>query len=117
MTAAPPSRRPRRLRLRRFQLPAMLLVLGPGLVSGFADNDAAGITTYSLAGAQYGYGFMWVLLVTMIALGFTQEVGARLGLATGEGLSGVIRERFGVRWTGFAVLVVLVANLGTTIAE
>jgi Mn2+/Fe2+ NRAMP family transporter len=117
MTAAPPSRRPRRIRLRRFQLPAMLLVLGPGLVSGFADNDAAGITTYSLAGAQFGYGFMWALLLTMIALLFTQEVGARLGLATGEGLSGVIRERFGVRWTALAVLVTLVANLGTTIAE
>ena len=117
MTAAPPSRRPRRVRLRRFRLPAILLVLGPGLVSGFADNDAAGITTYSLAGAQFGYGFMWALLVTMIALLFTQEVGARLGLATGEGLSGVIRERFGVRWTALAVFVTLVANLGTTIAE
>jgi Mn2+/Fe2+ NRAMP family transporter len=86
-------------------------------VSGFADNDAAGITTYSLAGAQFGYGLMWALLVTMIALGFTQEVGARLGLATGQGLAGLIRERFGVRWTAFAVLVTLAANLGTTIAE
>lgn len=93
------------------------MVLGPGLVSGFADNDAAGITTYSLAGAQYGYGLMWALLVTMIALGFTQEVGARLGIATGQGLSGVIRERFGVRWTALAVAVVLIANLGTTVAE
>jgi NRAMP (natural resistance-associated macrophage protein)-like metal ion transporter len=86
-------------------------------VSGFADNDAAGITTYSLAGARFGYGLMWALLVTMIALGFTQEVGARLGLATGQGLAGLIRERFGVRWTAFAVLVTLAANLGTTIAE
>lgn len=86
-------------------------------MSGFADNDAAGITTYSLAGAQYGYGLMWALLVTMIALGFTQEVGARLGIATGQGLSGVIRERFGVRWTALAVAVVLIANLGTTVAE
>lgn len=86
-------------------------------MSGFADNDAAGITTYSLAGAQYGYGLMWALLVTMIALGFTQEVGARLGIATGQGLAGVIRERFGVRWTALAVTVVLVANLGTTVAE
>jgi len=117
MTAAPPARAPRRPRLRRAHLGALLLVMGPGLVSGFADNDAAGITTYSLAGAQFGYGFMWVLLVTMIALGFTQEVGARLGLATGQGLAGLIRERFGVRWTALAVLVTLAANLGTTIAE
>ena len=112
--AAKPSGRPR---LRRPRLRGLLLVLGPGLVSGFADNDAAGITTYSLAGAQYGYGLMWALLVTMIALGFTQEVGARLGIATGQGLSGVIRERFGVRWTALAVAVVLIANLGTTVAE
>ncbi len=94
-----------------------LLVIGPGLVTGFADNDAGGITTYSLAGAQYGYGLMWVLVVTAIALTITQEVGARLGLATGQGLGGVLRERFGVRWTAFAVLTMLIANLGTTVAE
>lgn len=99
------------------RLRAYLLVLGPGLVTAFADNDAGGITTYSLAGAQYGFGLMWVLLVTAVALTVTQEAGARLGLATGQGLAGLIRERFGVRWTGFAVLTMLVANLGTTIAE
>ncbi len=101
--------------LRRFR--PFLLVLGPGLVTAFADNDAGGITTYSIAGAQFGYGLMWVLLVTAVALVITQEVGARLGLATGQGLSGLIRERFGVRWTSFAVLTMLVANLGTTMAE
>src|SRR5512138_695184 len=94
-----------------------LLALGPGLVTAFADNDAGGITTYSLAGAQFGFGLMWVLLVTAVALTLTQEVGARLALATGQGLAGLIRERFGVRWTAFAVLTMLVANLGTTIAE
>ncbi len=94
-----------------------LVVLGPGLVTAFADNDAGGITTYSLAGAQFGYGLMWVLLVTAVALVVTQEAGARLGLATRQGLSGLIRERFGVRWTAFAVLTMLVANLGTTMAE
>ncbi len=107
---------PARLRLRG-QLRTFLLVLGPGLVTAFADNDAGGITTYSLAGAQFGFGLMWVLLVTAVALTVTQEAGARLGLATGQGLAGLIRERFGVRWTAFAVLTMLVANLGTTIAE
>jgi Mn2+/Fe2+ NRAMP family transporter len=62
------------------QLRALLLVLGPGLISGFADNDAGGITTYSLIGARYGYGLMWVLLASMLALAITQEAGARLGL-------------------------------------
>ena len=104
------------MRLVRRAVP-FLLVLGPGLVTAFADNDAGGITTYSLAGAQYGYGLLWVLLVTAIALVITQEAGARLGLATGQGLSGLIRERFGVRWTAFAVLTMLIANLGTTISE
>jgi len=104
------------LRLRR-QLRTFLLVLGPGLVTAFADNDAGGITTYSLAGAQFGFGLMWVLLVTAIALVVTQELGARLALATGQGLAGLIRERFGVRWTAFAVFTMLVANLGTTVAE
>jgi len=94
-----------------------LLALGPGLVTAFADNDAGGITTYSQAGAQFGFGLMWVLLVTAIALTVTQETGARLALATGQGLAGLIRERFGVRWTAFAVLTMLVANLGTTVAE
>src|SRR5713226_5754755 len=90
---------------------AILLVLGPGLISGFADNDAGGITTYSLVGAQYGYGLLWVLLASMLALGITQEPGIRLGLATGQGLGGLIRERFGVRWTMSAILTMLAANL------
>ena len=94
-----------------------LLALGPGLVTAFADNDAGGIATYSIAGAQFGFGLMWVLLVTAVALTLTQEVGARLALATGQGLAGLIRERFRVRWTAFAVVTMLVANLGTTIAE
>jgi len=96
---------------------AILLVLGPGLISGFADNDAGGITTYSIAGARYGYGLMWVLLASMLALGVTQEAGARLGLATGQGLASLIRERFGVRWTLFAIFTMLAANLGDTVAE
>src|SRR5437762_2122537 len=104
---------PRPLRRVRFYL----LALGPGLVTAFADNDAGGITTYSIAGAQFGFSLMWVLVVTAVALTVTQEAGARLGLATGQGLAGLIREKFGVRWTAFAVLTMLVANLGTTIAE
>ena len=101
----------------RIRLAAVLGVLGPGLVSGFADNDAGGITTYSLAGAQFGYDLLWVLLASQIVLFFTQEVGARLGLATGQGLTGLARERFGVRWAAFLTITMLVANLGSTVAE
>ncbi len=101
----------------RVRLLAVLAVLGPGLVSGFADNDAGGITTYSLAGANFGYALLWVILASQVVLFFTQEVGARLGLATGKGLMGLIRERWGVRWAGFAAVVMLAANLGSTVAE
>ena len=80
--------RPRLLGLRLPRL-AILAVLGPGLISGFADNDAGGITTYSVVGAQFGYDLMWVVLASMIALFITQEVGARLGLATGQGFGGM----------------------------
>ena len=101
------------------QLPklAFLAVLGPGLVSGFADNDAGGITTYSVVGAQFGYALLWVVLASMVALFVTQEVGARLGLATGRGLLDLIREGFGIRWAALAIGTMLLANLGTTLAE
>jgi NRAMP (natural resistance-associated macrophage protein)-like metal ion transporter len=102
---------------RRARFAAVLAVLGPGIVSGFADNDAGGITTYSLAGAKFGYDLLWVLLATQIALFVTQEIGARIGLATGQGLTGLIRERFGVRWAAFAALTMIGANLGSTVSE
>ncbi|HEX7495744.1 MAG TPA: Nramp family divalent metal transporter [Candidatus Limnocylindrales bacterium] len=101
----------------RVRLAAILGVLGPGLVSGFADNDAGGISTYSVAGVKYGYDLLWVLLVSQIVLFFTQEVGARLGLATGQGLAGLVRERYGVRWATFMISTMLVANVGSIIAE
>jgi Mn2+/Fe2+ NRAMP family transporter len=101
------------------QLPklAFFAVLGPGVVSGFADNDAGGITTYSVVGAKFGYALLWVVLASMLALFVTQEVGARLGLATGRGMLDLIRENFGIRWAALAMLTMLVANLGTTLAE
>ncbi len=101
----------------RVRLAATLAVLGPGLVSGFADNDAGGITTYSLAGTNFGYTLLWVILASQVVLFFTQEVGARLGLATGKGLISLIRERWGVRWTVFAAFLMLAANLGSIVAE
>jgi NRAMP (natural resistance-associated macrophage protein)-like metal ion transporter len=113
-----PGARGRRL-VAGVQLPqlAFLAVLGPGLVSGFADNDAGGITTYSVVGAQFGYALLWVVLASMIALFVTQEVGARLGLATGRGLLDLVREGFGIRWAALAIGTMLLANLGTTLAE
>lgn len=102
--------------LRRRLLP-LLAVLGPGLIVAAADNDAGGITTYSVVGAQFGYPILWILLPTTISLAVTQELGARAGIVTGKGLASLIRERYGVRWTAFALLATMLANLGTTAME
>ncbi|HEY5520677.1 MAG TPA: divalent metal cation transporter [Candidatus Limnocylindrales bacterium] len=114
---APRTGPPRRRLGRRARFLATIAVLGPGIVSGFADNDAGGITTYSIAGAKFGYQLLWLILVTQVALLITQEIGARMGLATGKGLVGLIRERFGIRWAAFATVTMLAANLGTTVSE
>lgn len=96
---------------------ALLAVVGPGMLAGLSDDDPAGITTYSILGTDYGYRLLWVLLVSTLALIVFHELGARLGVATGQGLIGLVRERYGVR-VGIAGLAALVvANLGTTCAE
>lgn len=94
-----------------------LLVLGPGLIATSAGNDAGGIATYSSAGAKYGYDLLWVMVLITISLAIVQEMCARLGAATGRGLLDLIRERFGVGWSLFAVVVILIANGGVTISE
>jgi len=106
-----------RSRISGKRLGLLLAAVGPGLIAAAADNDAGGITTYSLAGARFGYSFLWVLILITFSLAITQEMGARMAIVTGKGLGGLIRERFGAKWAAFAILVMLVANLGTTIAE
>ncbi|MES2209913.1 MAG: Nramp family divalent metal transporter [Chloroflexota bacterium] len=96
---------------------AFLAVMGPGLIAGIAGNDAGGITTYSVLGAETGLGLLWLFPITIVILAIVQEMAARLGVITGQGLSDLIRDRFGVRWTAFAMLVLLVANVANTIAE
>lgn len=95
----------------------ILAIMGPGIIAASADNDAGGITTYSVAGAQYGHSLLWVLLLTTLALSITQEIGARMGLVTGKGLASLIREKFGIKWTAFVMGVLFIANLGTIAAE
>jgi NRAMP (natural resistance-associated macrophage protein)-like metal ion transporter len=106
-----------RPRFRRRGLLAFLAVMGPGLIAGVAGNDAGGITTYSVLGAQTGFALLWLFPVMVVILMLVQEMAARLGVVTGQGLSDLIRDWFGVRWTAFAMLVLLVANLGQTVAE
>jgi Mn2+/Fe2+ NRAMP family transporter len=101
----------------RRSLLAFLAVMGPGLIAGIAGNDAGGITTYSVLGARTGLGLLWLFPITIVVLAIVQEMAARLGVVTGQGLSDLIRDRFGVRWTAFAMLVLLVANVANTVAE
>ncbi len=107
------SARPRRLA----PVWAYLAIVGPGVIVANAGNDAGGIFTYSNIGAKYGVALLWAMLPITLALIVTQEMVARLGTVTGKGLMDLIRERFGVRWTLFASVVVIVANGGTTLAE
>ena len=94
-----------------------LSVMGPGIIAANADNDAAGIATLTISGARYGYGLLFSLLIITFVLAITQELGARIGVATGKGLGGVIREKFGVRFTMIAMVSMLVANFGVIVAN
>ena len=92
-------------------------ILGPGLITASADNDAPGIATYSVAGSRYGYSFLWLIVVITIGEVVVQEMAARMGAVTGKGTADLIRERYGVKITIFAMLALFVANLGTTVAQ
>lgn len=94
-----------------------LSVMGPGIITANIDNDASGITTYSVAGARFGYGLLWTLIPTTIALMVIQEMVARMGVITGKGLADLIRENYGVKTTFYMMLGLLIANFGTTVAN
>ena len=98
-------------------LVALAAVIGPGLIAGLSDDDPAGITTYSVLGASYGYRLLWVLLVSTVALILFQDLGARIGVVTGQGLAGLIRQRYGARAGMLSISALLLANIGTTTAE
>jgi NRAMP (natural resistance-associated macrophage protein)-like metal ion transporter len=92
-------------------------LLGPGIITGSVDNDAGGITTYSVAGAMYGYGMIWTLIPSLIVLLIIQEMNARMGIVTGKGLSDLIRENAGVKVTFFIFIGLLLSNIGNTTTE
>jgi NRAMP (natural resistance-associated macrophage protein)-like metal ion transporter len=92
-------------------------ILGPGIITGSVDNDAGGITTYSVAGATYGYGLIWTLIPSLVVLLVVQEMTARMGIVTGKGLSDLIRENVGIKITFFIFICLLVSNIGNTTTE
>jgi NRAMP (natural resistance-associated macrophage protein)-like metal ion transporter len=101
----------------KFRLLLLFSVVGPGIIAANADNDAGGVATYSIVGAHFGTSMLWVLFILTFILAITQEMGVRIGLVTRQGLSGLIRENFGVRWTAFAILIMFIANIGTIAAN
>lgn len=103
--------------LRAGGLAALLAVVGPGVLAGLSDDDPAGITTYSLLGAEYGYELIWVLVLSTAALVVFHELGVRLGVVTGKGLLTLIRERYGKRTAAFVLAALVIANTGTLCAE
>jgi Mn2+/Fe2+ NRAMP family transporter len=107
--------KPRRSLWRNVAL--FLAVVGPGIITANVDNDAGGITTYSLAGGQYGNKLLWTLIPITIALVVVQEMSARMGVMTGKGLADLIRENFGVKVTFWIMVALLVADVGNTVAE
>ena len=92
-------------------------ILGPGIITGSVDNDAGGITTYSVAGAIYGYKLLWTLIPSFLVLVIIQEMNARMGIVTGKGLADLIRENAGVKITFIIFIGLLLADIGNTTTE
>jgi NRAMP (natural resistance-associated macrophage protein)-like metal ion transporter len=105
--------------LRRWKTRILIFaaVVGPGFITANVDNDAGGITTYSQAGAQFGYLLLWTMIPTTLALIVVQEMASRMGAVTGKGLSDLIREEFGFRITFFMMLGLVITNFGNVLAE
>ena len=109
--------RRRHLLLRGGTVAALLAVVGPGVLAGLSDDDPAGITTYSILGAKYGYELLWVLALSTAALIVFHELGVRLGIVTGKGLLTLVRERYGQGAAALVLTALVIANTGTLCAE
>jgi NRAMP (natural resistance-associated macrophage protein)-like metal ion transporter len=107
----------RRLKSRWATLIIFLSIIGPGIITANVDNDAGGITTYSLAGGNYGRTVLWIMIPLAIALYVMQEMCARMGAVTGKGLADLIRENFGLKITFWLMVGVVFTNLTNTMAE
>lgn len=104
-------------RIHRTGVLAFLGVMGPGLIAGLAGNDAGGIATYSVLGAETGLSLLWIFPITTVLLVVVLEMAARMGAVSGQGLGDLIRDDFGIRWTLFAMVVLLIANGANIVAE
>jgi len=101
----------------RLRIALVLAVVGPGFITANVDNDAGGIATYSVAGAQFGYTLLWTMIPITVALVIIQEMSSRMGAVTGKGLSDLIREEFGLRATFLLMLALVATNFGNVVSE
>lgn len=102
---------------KKIRIAALLAVMGPGMIAGLSDDDPAGITTYSVLGAKYGYQLLWVLVASTAALIIFQDLGARIGVVTRQGMIGLIRQKYGARSGTLSATALILANIGTMTAE
>jgi len=102
---------------RRLSLIAVLAVIGPGVIAASAGNDAGGISTYSVAGADFGYEMLWLIPIMTLSLVVVQEMAVRMGAVTGKGFAALIRERFGIRPSLFAMVALVISNAATSVSE
>src|SRR5437899_10722377 len=101
----------------RIRIALLLAVVGPGFITASVDNDAGGIATYSVAGAQFGYTLLWTMIPITVALVIIQEMSSRMGAVTGKGLSDLIREAFGLRSTFLLMIALFVTNVFTVATQ
>src|SRR3989339_1751646 len=101
----------------RIRLRVFLSVVGPGIITGTADNDAGGVATYSIVGAHFGYQMLWILILITGMLYVTQEMGMRLGVVTGKGLGDLIREKLGLRFAVILIALVFLTNFSNILAD
>lgn len=94
-----------------------LMVIGPGLITAFADNDAGGVATYSVAASKYGYKILTVLIPITVVLAITQEIGSRIAIVTGKGLGDLIRERFGIKVAISVFFITFIVNFGVILQD
>jgi Mn2+/Fe2+ NRAMP family transporter len=102
---------------KKIRIAALLAVMGPGMIAGLSDDDPAGITTYSVLGADYGYQLLWVLVASTFALIVLHDLGARIGVVTRQGMIGLIRQKYGARSGTLSAAALILANIGTMTAE
>ncbi len=117
MTDKKTGKKAKLLSPRKLRFAAFLAVIGPGLLAGLSDDDAPGITVYSTQGSQFGYRLLWTLLFSTFALIVFQDLGAKIGVVTRQGMIGLVRQKYGARAGIFSAVVLLLANLGTMTGE